>query len=116
MCVQTYHARYHVCTNIIIMLVQTYHVSSNISFEYKHIMCVNKQAWAELCQAQKKQRLAKLDLPVMKLYLSSIKKLLQRRRRWGYYHQRRHSGQTQVPEVVPRHVPGVVPGGFTDDN
>ena len=37
------------------------------------------------------------------------KKSSQRRRRWGYYHQRRHSGQTQVPGVVPRHVPGVVP-------
>ena len=54
------------------------------------------------------------------------KKSLQRRRRWGYYHQKPHSGQTNVADYVPdswskwRHVPGVVPimfrgmsGGFT---
>ena len=33
-----------------------------------------KQAGANVCQAQKKLRLATLDLPIMKLYLSSIKK------------------------------------------
>ena len=43
------------------------------------------------------------------------KKSLQWRRRWGYYHQNRHSGQTNVADYVPdswsklRHVPGVVP-------
>jgi hypothetical protein len=45
-------------------------------------------------------------------FVKQYQKSSQRRRRWGYYHQRHHSGQTEVLGVVPIMFQGMS-GGFT---